>query len=85
MGSDDYLHSIFRRDEITEGLQAGAGGITDHQTCGQMDDLRAVFFHLLGGILHVSPGASAAGGITHQLDFFSLIPGKGPLAPVKRA
>jgi hypothetical protein len=45
-----------------------------------MDDGRPILLHLGGGVLDVSPWATAARRMTDKLDFSSCINAEGPLA-----
>ena len=75
MGARDDTDAISRLNEISEKTDPRTGGITDDQTCGEVNDIDAVTDHFLRGVLNVTPP-----GIRRRLYIppgLSLYPGKG--------
>jgi len=63
----------------------GTGRIADHQTGGQMNDRRPVFYHFFSCILDVTPGAPVASGKTNQFNLVVYIPAESPFPILHRS
>ena len=55
MGAHNDLYPIALFKEHFESIDIRAGGITDNQTGGQMDNLGPVFHHFIAGVFYVAP------------------------------
>ena len=69
----DHFQTVALTDEIAEVIDVWARRIAHDKTGGQVDDIGAVLFHLLRGVLDISTGATITGGITGQFHFDALV------------
>lgn len=86
MGAHDHGQSVDCFDKRLEVADIRTRRITDYQAGSQMNDLGAVFIHLLWDILDVSAGAAAAIRITDDFHrFCDRVTGKSANAFPQRA
>jgi len=85
MGPRDDTDAISRLDEIAKKINPRTGGITDDQTCGEVNDIDAVTDHFLRGVLNVTPRASVAGCVSNQGCLFVPVKAEGAFLLLERS
>lgn len=78
--SDNHIHPVFFLNKPGKIGNPGAGGISDDQTGGKVDDLRTIVLHLLWRILDISAWTPVAARKSDKFDLSAAVPLKGAFA-----